>query len=88
MGDVADAAAPDAAFVALYINGCQVRHATDPPRMTMKLLDRDGTPLRIRAAVAGASLARADAAGLAAPAATGGLGHATTCAGAAALAAR
>ena len=35
LGDVADAAALDAAFVALYINGCQVRHATDPPRMTM-----------------------------------------------------
>ena len=46
---------------------------------------------RIRTAVAGASLARADAAGLAAPATTGGLGHAiapTTRAGAADLATR
>ena len=57
MGDVADAAAPDAAFVALYINGCQVRHATDPPRMTMKLLDRDGTPLATVADVVDKALA-------------------------------
>jgi hypothetical protein len=43
---------PDAPFYALYITGCQVRQAADPPRVTMKL--REG--VRSELATGGAHL--------------------------------